>query len=173
MPRKPSNDIRNGASTSVGFIGMIQSQKQSEIHPSDPNRPVIDRDYMRTFAQAYERAGFNRILMPHHSTDPSAMLTISYAAALTERTHFMPAYRPEFINPTLAARQIAMLDQFTDGRLGMHLISGGSDNEQRRDDDYLSRDQRYTRTAEYFGILRRIWTESKSLDHEGAFCYFE
>ncbi|MVY67504.1 LLM class flavin-dependent oxidoreductase, partial [Escherichia coli] len=125
------------------------------------------------FAQAHEQAGFDRILVPHHSTGPSATLTISYAAALTERIHFMLAHRPGFTNPTLAARQIATLDQFTGGRLGVHFISGGSDSEQRRDGDYLDHDQRYARTAEYLGILRRIWTESKPFDHEGAFYRFE
>ncbi|SFQ11220.1 LLM class flavin-dependent oxidoreductase [Ralstonia sp. NFACC01] len=158
---------------SVDFIGMIQSQKQSEIHPPEPNGPVIDRDYVRAFAQAHEQAGFDRILVPHHSTGPSATLTISYAAALTERIHFMLAHRPGFTNPTLAARQIATLDQFTGGRLGVHFISGGSDSEQRRDGDYLDHDQRYARTDEYLGILRRIWTESKPFDHEGAFYRFE
>ena len=72
---------------SVDFIGMIQSQKQSEIHP--PSGPVIDRDYVRAFAQAHEQAGFDRILVPHHSTGPSATLTIAYAASVTERIHFM------------------------------------------------------------------------------------
>ncbi|CAJ0799424.1 Alkanesulfonate monooxygenase [Ralstonia psammae] len=158
---------------SVDFIGMIQSQKQSEIHPADPNGPVVDREYVRAFAQAHEAAGFDRILVPHHSTGPSATLTISYAAALTERIHFMLAHRPGFTNPTLAARQIATLDQFTGGRLGVHFISGGSDSEQRRDGDYLDHDQRYARTDEYLGILRRIWTESKPFDHEGAFYRFE
>ena len=52
---------------SVDFIGMIQSQKQSEIH--SPSGSVIDRDYVRAFAQAHEQAGFDRILVPHHSTD--------------------------------------------------------------------------------------------------------
>ena len=134
---------------------------------------MIDRDYVRAFAQAHEQAGFDRILVPHHSTGPSATLTISYAAALTERIHFMLAHRPGFTNPTLAARQIATLDQFTGGRLGVHFISGGSDSEQRRDGDYLDHDQRYARTDEYLGILRRIWTESKPFDHEGAFYRFE
>lgn len=158
---------------SVDFIGMIQSQKQSEIHPPDPNGPVIDRDYVRAFAQAHEQAGFDRILVPHHSTGPSATLTISYAAAQTERIHFMLAHRPGFTNPTLAARQIATLDQFTGGRLGVHFISGGSDSEQRRDGDYLDHDQRYARTDEYLDILRRIWTEATPFDHEGQFYRFE
>ena len=156
---------------SVDIIGMIQSQKQSEIHP--PVGPVIDRDYVRAFAQAHEQAGFDRILVPHHSTGPSATLTISHAATVTERMHFMLAHRPGFTAPTLAARQIATLDQFSGGRLGVHFISGGSDDEQKRDGDYLDHDQRYARTDEYLGILRRIWTEDKPFDHEGAFYRFQ
>ncbi|QUN30982.1 LLM class flavin-dependent oxidoreductase [Cupriavidus sp. KK10] len=155
---------------SVDFIGMIQSQKQSEIHP--PSGPVIDRDYVRAFAQAHEQAGFDRILVPHHSTGPSATLTIAYAASVTERIHFMLAHRPGFTAPTLAARQIATLDQFSGGRLGVHFISGGSDSEQLRDGDFLDHDQRYARTDEYLHILRRIWTEPAPFDHEGQFYRF-
>ncbi|MGN4150350.1 LLM class flavin-dependent oxidoreductase [Burkholderia gladioli] len=155
---------------SVEFIGMIQSQKQSETHP--PAGPVVDRDYVRAFAQAHEQAGFDRILVPHHSTGPSATLTISYAAAVTERVNFMLAHRPGFTEPTLAARQIATLDQFSGGRLGVHFISGGSDSEQQRDGDFLDHDQRYARTDEYLGILRRIWTEDGPFDHEGAYYRF-
>ncbi|MWL87813.1 LLM class flavin-dependent oxidoreductase [Cupriavidus sp. SW-Y-13] len=156
---------------SVDFIGMIQSQKQSEIH--SPTGPVVDRDYVRAFAQAHEQAGFDRVLVPHHSTGPSATLTIAYAAAVTERIHFMLAHRPGFTSPTLAARQIATLDQFSGGRLGVHFISGGSDDEQKRDGDYLDHDQRYARTDEYLGILRRIWTEPQPFDHAGEFYRFE
>jgi alkanesulfonate monooxygenase len=156
---------------SIEIIGMIQSQKQSEIHPSSGD--VVDRDYVRAFAQAHEAAGFDRILVPHHSTGPSATLTIAYAAAVTERIHFMLAHRPGFTAPTLAARQIATLDQFTGGRLAVHFISGGSDFEQRRDGDYLSHDERYARTDEYLHILRRIWTENAPFDHEGKYYRFE
>lgn len=155
---------------SVDIIGMIQSQKQSEIHR--PTGPVIDRDYVRAFAQAHEQAGFDRILVPHHSTGPSATLTISYAATVTERIHFMLAHRPGFTAPTLAARQIATLDQFSGGRLGVHFISGGSDDEQKRDGDYLNHDERYARTDEYLDVLRRIWTEDKPFDHEGKYYRF-
>ncbi|MGA2549089.1 MAG: LLM class flavin-dependent oxidoreductase [Burkholderiaceae bacterium] len=150
---------------SIEFIGMIQSQKVSEILPAEG--PAIDRDYVRAFAKAHEDAGFDRILVPHHSTGPSATLTIAYAAAHTERIHFMLAHRPGFTAPTLAARQIASLDQFSGGRLGVHFISGGSDDEQRRDGDFLSHDERYDRTDEYLDILRRIWTSEKPFDHEG------
>ena len=71
----------------IEFIGMIQAQKVSEIHPA--RGPAIDRDYVRAFAQAHENAGFDRVLVPHHSTGPDATLTVAYAASVTERIHFM------------------------------------------------------------------------------------
>ena len=156
---------------SIEFIGMIQTQKVSETHA--PQGPAIDRDYVRDFAQAHENAGFDRVLVPHHSTGPSATLTIAYAAAHTERIHYMLAHRPGFTVPTLAARQIATLDQFSGGRLGVHFISGGSDSEQRRDGDYLDHDQRYERTDEYLTLLRKLWTSDQPFDHEGQHYRFE
>lgn len=156
---------------SVEFIGMIQQRKVSETHK--PQGPAVDTDYVRNFAQAHENAGFNRILVPHSSTSPDATITIAYAASVTSRVHFMLAHRPGFVAPTLAARQIATLDHFSGGRLAVHFISGGSDEDQRRDGDFLDHDGRYARTDEYLQILRRVWTEAEPFDHEGRFYRFE
>ncbi|WP_118182633.1 LLM class flavin-dependent oxidoreductase [Paraburkholderia phosphatilytica] len=156
---------------SVEFIGMIQPQKVSETHLAQG--PAIDIGYLRRFAQAHEAAGFDRVLVPYHSTSPDAMLTVAYAASVTSRVHFMLAHRPGFVAPTLAARQIATLDQLSGGRLAVHFISGGSDSEQRRDGDFLSHDERYARTDEYLHVLRRVWTESRPFDHDGRFYRFE
>ncbi|AFT89831.1 LLM class flavin-dependent oxidoreductase [Paraburkholderia phenoliruptrix] len=156
---------------SVEFIGMIQQRKVSEIHC--PQGPAIDTDYVRQFAQAHENAGFDRILVPHSSTSPDALITIAYAASVTSRVHFMLAHRPGFVAPTLAARQIATLDHFSGGRLAVHFISGGSDEDQRRDGDYLTHDERYARTDEYLHIVRRVWTEDEPFDYHGRFYQFE
>ena len=156
---------------SVEFIGMIATRKASEIHAAQG--PVIDRDYVRQFAQAHEQAGFDHILVAHHSTGPDAFLVVSYAASVTERLGFMLAHRPGFVEPTLAARKLATLDQFTDGRLAVHIISGGDDAEQRRDGDFLSHDERYARTDEYVDLLRRIWTSDRPFDHSGTYYRFE
>lgn len=154
------------SSSSIEFIGMIQTRQVSEIHPAQG--PAVDPAYVRAFAQAHEEAGFDRILVPHHSTGPDATLTVALAAAATQRIHFMLAHRPGFVSPTLAARQFATLDQFSGGRLGVHYISGGSDEEQRRDGDWLDHDQRYARTDEYLEVLRKVWRSDAPFDHEGT-----
>lgn len=156
---------------SVEIIGMITTQKQSEIHPAQP--PVIDPGYVRRFAQAHEQAGFDRILVPHHSTGPDATQVIAHAASATQKVHFLLAHRPGFIAPTYAARQLATLETFIGGRLAVHIISGGSDEEQRRDGDFLDHDARYGRTDEYLEVVRKTWTAEQPFDHHGALYRFE
>lgn len=156
---------------SIEFIGMIQSQRVSETHAA--SGPVVDPDYIEQFARAHEQAGFDRILVPHHSTGPAAQHVVAHAASRTERIHYLLAHRPGFVAPTLAARELATLDQLTGGRLAVHVISGGSDAEQRRDGDYLDHDERYARTDEYVGLLRRLWTSDRPFDHAGRYYRFQ
>src|ERR1700678_2995760 len=109
----------------VEFIGMIATREYSEIH--SPRGPAIDLDYVRRFAQAHECSGFDRILIGYFSNGPDGFIVAAYAAAATERLGLMLAHRPGFVAPTLAARKLASLDQFSDGRLAVHVISRGAD----------------------------------------------
>jgi alkanesulfonate monooxygenase len=155
----------------VEFIGMISTQDQSETRPS--SGPAIDKDYVRRFAQAHEDAGFDRVLIGYNSSQPDGTQVVAYAAAHTERLGFLVAHRPGFMAPTLAARTFATLDQFTGGRAAVHVITGGSDAEQRRDGDYLPKDERYDRTDEYLDILKQAWTSEAPFGYHGRHYRFE
>ena len=54
---------------------------------------------------------------------------------------------------------IAGLDRIGNGRVMIHIISGGSDQDQRREGDYTTKEQRYRRSEEFIEIIRRIWHE--------------
>jgi alkanesulfonate monooxygenase len=149
----------------VEFIGMISTKEQSETRLKAG--PVIDRDYVRRFARAHEDAGFDRVLIGYASSQPDGAQVAAYAAAHTERLSFLIAHRPGFVAPTLAARTFATLDQFTQGRIAVHIITGGSDAEQRRDGDYLSKDERYDRTDEYLDIVKQAWTSEAPFSYHG------
>jgi len=151
----------------VQFIGMIQPHEVSETIVR--KGPAVDPAYVRVFAQAHEHAGFDRILVPASSASPDTLLTVTYAASVTQKIGFLLAHRPGFVAPTLAARQLATLDHYAGGRLAVHYISGGSDVDQQRDGDFLSHDERYARTDEYLTLLRRVWTEDQPFDHEGTY----
>ena len=155
----------------VEFIGMIATQDQSEIRRSAG--PVVDRGYVRRFARAHEDAGFDRVLIGYASSQPDGTQVAAYAAAHTERLSFLVAHRPGFVAPTLAARTFATLDQFTGGRIAVHIITGGNDAEQRRDGDYLAKDERYDRTDEYLDIVQQTWTAEAPFSYQGRYYQVE
>ena len=155
----------------VEFIGMISTRDQSEIRRS--RGPVVDRDYVRRFARAHEDAGFDRVLIGYSSSQPEGTQVAAYAAAHTDRLSFLVAHRPGFVAPTLAARTFATLDQFTGGRIAVHIITGGSDGEQRRDGDHLSKDERYDRTDEYLDIVKQTWTSDGPFGYQGRYYQVE
>jgi alkanesulfonate monooxygenase len=156
---------------SVEFIGFIGTRDFSETRPA--RGPVIDVGYVEAVARAHQAAGFDRALVAFHSTSPESILIAGHAASVAPRLGLMIAHRPGFTAPTLAARQFATLDQLTGGRVAVHIITGGDDAEQRQDGDFLTKDERYARTDEYLGILRRIWTATESFDHLGTYYRFE
>ena len=155
----------------VEFIGMIHHRHASEIHP--PANLVLDRGYIRDFAQAAEAGGFDRLLVGYFSDAPDGFLVAAAAASHTDRIGFLVAHRPGFVAPTVAARKFATLDHITGGRAAIHVISGGDDVDQHRDGDWLDKDARYARTDEYVHILNRIWTEQRPVSHAGAYYRFE
>ena len=172
--------------TSVNIVGMIGTQRETVsnsgatvsvfgggINPGSELPRGIDPDYILEFARAHEDSDFDMVLTGYSSSTPDGFEVTSYAAGHTKRIGFLIAHRPGFIMPTLAARKIATLDQLTQGRIALHIISGGSDKEQRSDGDWINHDARYRRTDEYMGLLRRIWREREPFDHEGEFYRFE
>jgi alkanesulfonate monooxygenase len=155
----------------VEFIGWIDTQESSEI--SLRPGPLVDAGYLRDIAGAHEEADFDRVLIGWFSSRPDGLQVAAQAAATTDRLGMLIAHRPGFIAPTLAARMFATLDQFTGGRVALHTISGSSDVEQRRDGDYLTKDQRYARTDEYLDIVRMTWTRDEPFSYDGEYYKLE
>jgi alkanesulfonate monooxygenase len=155
----------------VEFVGMIGTRDVSETR--GPAGPPVDPAYVRRFARAHEEAGFDRVLIGYGSSTPDGTQVAAYAAAHTDRLGLLIAHRPGFVAPTTAARTFATLDQLSGGRVAVHTITGGSDAEQRRDGDYLGKDDRYARTEEYLTVLRRAWSSPEAFSHEGRFYRFE
>ncbi len=152
---------------SVQFIGMIGHRLSSET--LDASGPIFDKAYITRFAQVHEDAGFDRLLVGYWSDQPDGFLVTALAGLSTSRINFLLAHRPGFVAPTLAARKLATLEHLLDGRLAVHVISGGNDGEQRKDGDYLDHDQRYARTDEFLEVVRKVWTEEQPFDHQGSF----
>ncbi|TAK68498.1 MAG: LLM class flavin-dependent oxidoreductase [Actinomycetota bacterium] len=155
----------------VEFIGLVATQEFSEI-VARPG-PLVDLEFTRRIARAHEDNDFDQVLIGYASTQPDGLQVAAYAAAHTERLSYLVAQRPGFLFPTVAARAFATLDQFTGGRLALNIITGGSDAEQRRDGDYLAKDDRYDRTDEFLQILRQAWTADAPFSFAGKHYRFD
>ena len=153
---------------SVEFIGFIANNNASETIVRQG--PVLDPAYIETVAKAHELAGFDRALLAFHSTTPDALQIAQHVLTITRKLKVMIAQRPGFTAPTLLARQLATLDQLYEGRVSLHVITGGNAIELRQDGNTLDdKDERYARTSEFLDVVRLEWTSEKPFNYSGKY----
>jgi alkanesulfonate monooxygenase len=155
----------------IEIVGLLAGTRRSEVSKGPPK--PFDTAFVAEYARAYEAAGYDRVLIGQNARSVDSLVVATWAAAATSRLKLMIAHRPGFIAPTMAARAFATLDEFSNGRVGVHIITASSDIETRNDGDYLTKDQRYHRSREYVGILRRMWSARSPIDHAGEYYRFE
>ena len=115
-------------------------------------------DYMIRVAQAADAMGFDGALTPTGTACEDSWIVCSALIGETRRLKFMVAFRPGFVSPTLAAQQATTFQRYSGGRLLLNIVTGGNDTEQQRFGDWLPKEERYERTAEFLQVLRKIWT---------------
>lgn len=115
-----------------------------------------------------EDGGFRKIVVD----DSAGLLTnMDLAAQVLDRTASLEVVLTHWagvVEPTVAARQLASIDRKSGGRLGLRMIS-----EPLNDDDAESRPVGHSvvwqRIDEYLVLLKRLWSNDRPFDHEGAF----
>ena len=152
----------------IEILGMIATTAGSESKKLDG--PIVDPAYVRDFSRAHEQAGFDRVLIGYSASSPDGFAVASAALHGTDRLKVLIAHRPGFVAPTLVARKLATLDHLSGGgRVAIHHISGGSDEDQRRDGDFSEKGERYRRTGEFIDVLRRSLEGDEPFDYDGEF----
>ncbi|MEX0786152.1 MAG: LLM class flavin-dependent oxidoreductase [Dehalococcoidia bacterium] len=151
----------------IDFGWFLPTMGDSEII-GPPDRPAT-LDYLVDVARAAEDAGFTFALVPAGAACQDAWLAAAVVAGRTERLRFLVAMRPGFIAPTVAAKMSNTLDQLTQGRVLINVVTGGYPAELAADGDFTDHDERYARTQEFMQVVRKAWTEPKRWDHEGAY----
>ena len=157
----------------VEFVNAISTsdatRRAAEGHPFGS----IDRAWLSRYARTIDEFGFDYTLVPYGSVGFDQYVVAAAVLAATERLKTVVAVRPNTSFPTVAAQALATLDQFGAGRTIVHIISGGSDEEQRRQGDYLDKQARYERSEEFVSILRDVWTRTEPFSHNGEHYRFE
>ncbi|MEJ2859445.1 MULTISPECIES: LLM class flavin-dependent oxidoreductase [unclassified Saccharothrix] len=150
----------------VEFLGIGGTNDGSETHAR--SGASFDKDYTLRLARAHEEHGWDRVLFAYGSGSPDPAQAAAYVATELDKLQILLAHRPNVSYPTFAAKTFATLDRISDGRLTVHFITGGTDHEQQREGDYLTKDDRYSRTEEYIRIVKQAWTSREPFDHEGT-----
>lgn len=153
------------------FIGLVGAHEASESDPG--NGQTVDLPFIKAFAQTQEYAGFDKVLLAVNSRAPDSMIIASYVAALTDKLGLLVAHRPGFQAPTFAARQFATLDQLSQGRAAINVITGGDSGDLQRDGDFLDKERRYARSGEYLAVMKQVWASQQPFSHKGAFYQVE
>jgi alkanesulfonate monooxygenase len=113
---------------------------------------------LTSHAKALEEHGWKGALIGTGWGRPD---TFTVAAALAARTtSFEPliAIRPGYWRPANFASAAATLDNLTDGRVRINIVSG-KDNLAAYGDSEGDQAHRYSRTKEFMRLVRRLWTE--------------
>lgn len=124
-------------------------------------------DYNRKLAQLAEQAGFDyaltqiRFTAGYGAEYQHESVAFSHALlAATERLKVIAAILPGPWSPALAAKQLATIDQLTNGRVAINLVSGWFKGEFHGiGEPWLDHDERYRRSEEFIRALKGIWTQ--------------
>ncbi|KAK4903158.1 hypothetical protein LTR27_000086 [Elasticomyces elasticus] len=100
---------------------------------------------------------------------------VSFSQALlgaTERLKVIAALLPGPWNPAVAAKQIASIDHYSEGRIAVNVVSGWFKAEFTSIGQWwLDHSERYRRSREFIACLKGIWTEDK-FNFKGDFYQF-
>ena len=155
----------------VEFVSASFNNASTELAPI-PNAP-IDLDYLIRYSRTLDDYGFNYTLIPYSSAYFDPFTVGATILAATKNITIVIALRPNTMFPTTAAKQLATLSQLGNGRVVVHLIAGGSDEEQAREGDFLDKTERYARLEDFIKILRRAWSSSEPFDWDSKYYRFK
>ncbi|KMQ06817.1 LLM class flavin-dependent oxidoreductase [Bacillus thuringiensis] len=135
-------------------------------------------EYAKQTAQAAEQLGFSTTLIAELNLNdikgvsaPSleAWTTAAALAAVTDKLEIMTAVRPGFHNPAVTAKMAANIDQLSNGRFTLNVVSAWWEEEARQYGGvFTAHDERYDRTEEFVTILKGLWKEEE-FSYKGNF----
>ena len=123
----------------------------------------------KRYAQIAEKSGFNYVLLQtrffasygaENQLEASALA--SALAASTSKLNIITAVLPGLWHPAVMAKIISTIDQISNGRAAINIVSGWFKGEfTGYGEPWLEHDERYRRSEEFIDVLRGLWTEDE------------
>ncbi|KAK3317239.1 luciferase-like domain-containing protein [Cercophora scortea] len=147
-----------------------------------PQRTSWDLKSNLRYARTAEKVGFEYALTQIRFTASYGAAnqheSVSFSQALlqgTEKLKVIAAILPGPWNPAVAAKQIASIDHYSEGRIAVNIVSGWFKGEFTAIGEWwLDHAERYRRSKEFMQCLRGIWTapEDEGFTFAGDFYRF-
>ncbi|MFJ7978204.1 LLM class flavin-dependent oxidoreductase [Peribacillus sp. NPDC096379] len=135
-------------------------------------------EYAKKVTQAAEKWGYDTTLVAElnlndikgpESDSLEAWSTAAALAAVTDKIEIMTAVRPGFHNPAVTAKMAANIDQISNGRFTLNVVSAWWEEEARQyGGAFTAHDERYERTEEFLEVLKGLWTED-TFSYDGKY----
>ena len=133
----------------------------------------------KRYARTAERVGFEyalsqiRFMAGYGAENQHESVSISQAILhATSKINVIAALLPGPWNPAVAAKQIASIDNYSNGRVSVNIVSGWFRAEFASIGQWwLDHAERYRRTREFIECLKGIWTQD-SFTYKGDFYQF-
>jgi FMNH2-dependent dimethyl sulfone monooxygenase len=91
-----------------------------------------------------------------------AWSTAAALAAVTSSIELMVAVRPNFHQPALFAKEAANIDNISNGRLALNVVSSWwADEATQYGLQFDQHDDRYARTTEWLQVIDGLWTQDR------------
>jgi FMNH2-dependent dimethyl sulfone monooxygenase len=132
-------------------------------------------DYVRRLTQRSEETGWDLTLIAELNLNDikgveepalDAWSTAAALAAVTNSIELMVAVRPNFHHPALFAKQAANIDNISNGRLALNVVSSWWAEEATQYGlQFDQHDDRYARTSEWLKVVDGLWSEDRFTFH--------
>ncbi|MEV6285026.1 LLM class flavin-dependent oxidoreductase [Kribbella sp. NPDC051770] len=143
---------------SLELLWYIPNQVQPGHRGDDATAGHNSLDRLTDLARLTEQHGWGGALLGTGWGRPDTLTVATALAARTTTFQPLAAIRPGYWQPAHFASAASTLDQLSDGRLLINIVSG-QDNLPAYGDSEGDQAQRYARTKEFLQLVRRLWTE--------------
>ncbi|MDC4876225.1 dimethyl sulfone monooxygenase SfnG [Acinetobacter baumannii] len=171
---------KNTSAEKIKFAYWVPNVSGGLVVSNIEQRTDWNIDYNRRLAQAAEKNGFDyalsqiRFTAGYGAENQHESVSFSHAIlAATEKLKVIAAILPGPWKPALAAKQLATIDQLTNGRIAINVVSGWFKGEfDAIGEEWPEHDERYVRSEEFIRSLKGIWSQD-NFSFDGKYYQFK
>ncbi|WP_078577514.1 dimethylsulfone monooxygenase SfnG [Salipaludibacillus agaradhaerens] len=153
--------------TNLKFAYWVPNVSGGLVVSKLPQRTGWDFESNKRYVQIAEEVGYDyallqtRFFASYGAENQLEAITLASAlASVTEKINLISAVHPGLWHPGVYAKMIATLDNISQGRAALNVVSGWFKQEFiGYGEPWLEHDERYRRSEEFIQVLKSMWTQ--------------